>query len=223
MKGRFLLISLFIVCFTLSVKAQSLRIGVGGGYASLNGPSVLAKEISNNGAGLKNGYEIGGKLKLDFPLVPFRITGQAYYMKMSNEGNINTGVQAIPTIKMETSMSIFSAGAGIEYQMIPGPVAPYLALDLLYNSFGDIEVKYNPSIAGVSADNSKPYSKKDRFGLGIGVGSEFTLLPVIDIDLNIKYNMMNLMGKENMKINGINFSEESVNTITVTANILFGI
>lgn len=224
MKGISLLLTfLIILFFAASINAQSLRIGVGGGYASLNGPSALAKDVSNNGAGLKNGYEIGGKLKLDFPLVPFRLTGQAYYIKISNEENFNPGVAGIPTVKMETSMNIFSAGAGLEYQFIPGPISPYFALDLLYNSFGDVNVKYNPSLAVVSSDNSKPYSKKDRFGLGIGVGSEFTLLPVIDLDLNIKYNLMNLMGKENMKINGINFNEESVNTITITANILFGI
>jgi opacity protein-like surface antigen len=221
-----LLCALLLGCTFIS-NAQSLRIGIGGGYASLNGPSALAKDISNNGAGLKNGYEIGGKLKLDFPLLPFRLTGQAYYMDISNSGSMKVipGASLNPVnVNVETSMTMFSAGAGFEYDLIPGPISPYFALDLLYTSFGDVKTTYNPSTSGLSSlDANKPYSNKSKFGLGIGIGSEFTLLPVIDLDLNVKYNLMNLMGKEDMKINGINYKEESVNTLTVTANILFGL
>ena len=79
-------------------------------------------------------------------------------------------------------------GIGAEYNFIPVPAGfdPYVAIDIAYNSFSALEM-----------DASEvPNTKANRFGGGIGVGTEISLIPIINIDVYATYKMFNLIGKE---------------------------
>ena len=85
--------------------------------------------------------------------------------------------------------------------LLPGPLQPYLAAELLFTSFGD--VKYDDIT--VAAEESKT-------GLGLGAGVYFKLLPMIDLDLSAHYNMNTLLS-----------SGDGLNSTHIRLNVLFSI
>ncbi len=79
---------------------------------------------------------------------------------------------------------------------------PYIALDLSFNSFGKLEAN------GTEIGNSFT-----RFGGGIGLGTEITIIPILDLDVYASYKMFNLIGKED--------GEETVTALTLDVFVLF--
>ncbi|MEJ2196106.1 MAG: outer membrane beta-barrel protein [Ignavibacteriaceae bacterium] len=174
----------FLIIFSVSiilltsgnVHAQLVQIGAGGGLTSIVGPDFYTNSISDNGLGFSSGYNLGVIAKVGLPVVPITPRGIFLYNHFSNsEGGV------------DISQSISSLGLGIQYGFIPIPagVDPYLFLDLMYNNFGEISGLGNGSGDGFS-----------RFGLQLGVGTEITILPIINLDVFAGYNWYNLTGKE---------------------------
>ena len=93
----------------------------------------------------------------------------------------------------------------LQYNFVPLPAGfdPYIALDIAYNSFSALE----------SNGTEVPDSKVSRFGGGIGLGTEITIIPIIDLDVYASYKMFNLVGKED--------GEETVTAFTLDVFILF--
>ena len=88
---------------------------------------------------------------------------------------------------------------------LPGPVNPYIAAEVLFTSFG--ETTY--TIAGVE---QVPVPGTDETGLGLGAGLYFKLLPVVDLDLSLRYNMNTLFG-----------DGDAMNSTNIRLNILYSI
>ena len=172
-----IMFSVSIILFTSgNVHAQLVQIGAGGGLTNIVGPDSYTNSISNNGLGFSSGYNLGVLVKLGLPLIPITPRGIFLYNNFSNnEGGV------------DISQSISSLGLGVQYGFIPIPagVDPYLFLDLMYNNFGEISELTNGSEYGFS-----------RFGLQLGVGTEITILPIINLDVFAGYNWYNLTGKE---------------------------
>jgi opacity protein-like surface antigen len=188
---------LFVLAFigVNNVQAQSFKLGVGGGVTMVQGYEVFDE------ADMSTGYHFGAKAKLGLPLLPIKFTGQVYYNTFSGSQDLGFGYSA------DYSSSLLILGAGAEYSLIPGPISPYLGADVFLSSFGKFKVE-SPIING----EDDGYS---RMGLGLGAGLDFKLLPMFDIDAAVKYNMYNLVGKED--------GEEDFNAVTVTVNFMFGI
>jgi len=163
MKKNLILGLLLSVLCVSSAVAQlpalpSLKGGLGGGISS--------------GAGNFSdfsGWNAGGKLKLELPVLPFAIVGIADYNKFSAT-ILNT------TIKSR----ILELGAGVEYTLLPTPVvSPYLAVDAAMH-------RVNP-------DFGDSYT---RTGFGFGVGTEIKLpLSPVSFDVEAKYRLANVIGK----------------------------
>ncbi len=105
------------------------------------------------------------------------------------------------------SQSILEIGAGLQYNFIPLPAGfdPYIALDLGYTSIGKLSANDSEDI---------PFNEvESRFGGGIGVGTEVTIIPLINLDLYLSYKMFNLTGKDD--------GEETISAVTLDAFILF--
>ncbi len=206
MKRIFTLFAIVLVATT--VNAQSLRIGLGGGISKVTGPDDYTNSIvsKNGGLGFDSEYLLGGKAKFGLPIIPLNIVGSVYYHSFDGEAK---------SINTETSASLLSIGIGAEWGIIPGPVSPYVGLDFLINSFGDVEIK--------DANGKHTEEIGSRYGIGIGAGVDFKLLPKVDIDLCAKYNFNNLLGKDDKEwakalITG---DEDNMNTFDITVNFLF--
>ncbi len=188
--------------------AQLVKIGAGGGITHILAPDSYTKEVPDGGFGYSTEWNAGLTVKVDLPLVP--ITPRVFLLYHSLTGNgaepPHLHKAMLEEGELEYSQSILEIGAGAQFNFIPSPMGfdPYLALDLSYNSLGKGKVN----------DQEIPNSKTlSRFGGGVGIGSEITIIPMINIDLYLSYKMFNLIGKED--------GEDTISAITVDAFIIF--
>ena len=193
----------FIIIFSVSlilltngnVHAQLVQIGAGGGLTSIVGPESYTNSVADNGLGFSSGYNLGVLAKIGLPVIPITPRGIFLYNHFSNS---ESGV--------DYTQNIISLGLGVQYGFIPIPagVDPYLFLDLMYNNFGKISVSGN----SIGDDRS-------RFGLQLGVGTEITIIPIINLDVFAGYNWYNLTGKED--------GEETVSAWVLDLFVMFSL
>lgn len=199
------------VMLSFTVNAQSFSIGVGGGLTNVVGSEDFTKKISEGGLGYSTEWNMGVVAKIGLPLVPITPRAFILYHSLSGSDNIDQVLgkgTSINSLDVENSQSLLSVGLGVQYGFIPIPagIDPYLAIDLMYNSFGELEGKTPTQTIVINKSLS-------RFGLGLGVGAEISIIPVLNIDLLVSYQMMNLIGKED--------GESSLSALTVDAFLLF--
>jgi len=205
-------IILFVIANLLFIpnwtNAQLIKIGAGGGITQILGPESLTDEISTDedwgGAGFSTEWNIGLIGKVDIPLIQITPRGFIFYHSFSASKEFPE-IETNP--KIETSLSILEMGLGAQYNFIPAPLGfdPYIALDISLNTFGD----YTTNVNGEEFV-SDGFS---RFGGGIGLGTEVTIVPLINLDLYLSYKMFNLTGKED--------GEETISAVTLDAFIIF--
>ncbi len=182
-----IILFLFAAISLLSLQetnAQSIKIGIGGGLSSVQSPTYYT-----DNAGFSSEYHIGLKGMLSipvFPITPIGFIEYHFFRGQTPEG-------------ADTKQNILSIGVGGQMELLPGPLSPYIGLDLEFNNLG--EITGLPTGSSVS-----------RMGLGVGAGVMLTLLP-IDFDVSLKYQMLNLFGKES--------GEENIGIINLNAAIFF--
>jgi hypothetical protein len=195
--SRIVLLMFFLTTLT---NAQLIQIGAGGGLTQILAPDSYTNSVSDDGLGFTTEWNGGAILKICLPLLP--ITPRAYFLyhSLSGSGDLATTNQNI-----EYTQSISEIGIGLQYNFIPLPAGfnPYIALDIAYNSFSALE----------SNGNEVPDTKESRFGGGIGLGTEITIIPLIDLDIYASYKMFNLTGKSD--------GEETISAVTLDVFILF--
>jgi opacity protein-like surface antigen len=177
---KIMLLFLFISisAFTF-VHAQSIDLGIGGGLTLVQSPAAYTDYY-----GFSSEYHIGIKGRLNFPLLPITPYGFIdYHFFRGTASGIVTIPENPPIENADTKQNLLSIGVGAELSLVPGPISPYLGLDFEYNNFGDLTYG-----SYTSAGNS-------RSGIGIGAGVLFKLLPMVNVDASLKYQMLNLFGK----------------------------
>lgn len=206
----FIVVSLVFI-YSATINAQLFNIGVGGGLTQVMGPEQSTNDVSDNGLGFSTEYNFGVMAKLGLPLIPLTPRAFILYHQLSGEGQ----PPALSVNSVEYSQSILTVGLGVQYQFIPVPAGfdPYLALDLLYNNFGEF-ITTTSTNTGVSESQIPGFS---RFGAGVGLGAAITIIPLIDLDVMLSYQWLNLTGKE--EVNGV--SEETMSVITLDAFLMF--
>jgi len=132
------------------------------------------------------GYHLGGKLRISGPL-PFAIVAGGMYNNLPEKVGDKSDNQVI-------------LGGGIEVSIPAIAVRPYLGADALY-------VHTNNEGTGSSSFN--------RGGLGLGAGVEFMVPAFGSFDASVKYQFLNLMGKEDQ--------ETTASQIVGTLSIMFGL
>lgn len=189
------IISFILILSSISF-SQGIGVGITGGLVNFTGPDGFTNSIQDGGFGFKNSFGFGVKGKIDIPLIPLSANASINYIPLSSkEGSI------------EISSNILALGIGAEWSFIPGPLSPYAAVDLLFNSFGELEIK-----TPLGTLKEKSFT---RNGIAVGAGVAFTLLPVIDLDLSAKYAIYNLLGSKS--------GEENVSSINIMATIYYNI
>lgn len=201
---RKLLNFLVLIFLSLPVFGQGLSIGPSVGYIDVTSTDFFTSGIQDGEFDLTTGLRYGLKARTTLPLLPLTFTGHIYYASITIDGSYSGTT-------FETESSLLNAAIGAEWNLLPGPIKPYAALDLLYSKTGD--VSFSTIINGEAFEVSNDESS--RTGLGIGVGATITLIPVIDLDASVKYNFNNLFGKED--------GEENLNTYSFMVSVLFEI
>ncbi|MBT8386753.1 MAG: porin family protein [Ignavibacteria bacterium] len=204
-------IVLFAVVISSTANAQLFSLGVGGGLTNVTGSKDFTNKISEGGLGYSTEWNMGVIAKLGLPLVPITPRAFILYHSLSGSDNVDLALgkgTTINSVDIENSQSLLSVGLGIQYGFIPIPagIDPYLAIDLMYNNFGELEGKTPTETLILNKSLS-------RFGLGLGLGAEISIIPVFNIDVLVSYQMMNLVGKKD--------GETSLSTLTVDAFLLF--
>ena len=197
-KSVYLFLLIFFL-FTTLASAQLFQIGAGGGITQMLAPDYYTNSVSDGGYGFSTEWNAGVIAKLGLPLIP--LTPRAYFLYHSLSGD---GESSTLNKNVEYSQSISELGVGVQYSFVPLPAGfdPYIALDIAYNSFSALEMD----------GNEVANTKVNRFGGGIGLGTEITIIPVLDFDVYASYKMFNLIGKED--------GEESVTAFTVDVFVL---
>lgn len=202
MRTKYLVVTVMVIFLGLSaVQAQGISFGISGGVNVFTGdvtktPQSAEDVLERGFTGYTAEPAFGVKAKFGLPLLPLSIVAHANYTMMK-------GSVEYQGIKYESESDLLTVGAGAELSLFPGPLSPYLAADILYNSFGKTKIK----ITGLPDDEK---GSKSAIGFGIGVGIEFTLLPMIDMDISAKYN-----------INGEDAFGNNANTVMIQAHLLF--
>jgi opacity protein-like surface antigen len=192
--------------------AQNLKVGIGGGVAFIQSPEGFTRDIPQAGLGFGVPSAIGIKAELSFPGSPFMVNGEITYLFMSGSGHFESSVY-VPAIQgdVETKNHLFSLALGGEWQVFQGPVRPYLGADFLINSFGDLIRR--------SANSAGTYEYRSgggmRYGFGVGVGTQFSITPTIEIDVSGKYNVYNVFGQERF--------ESTLGAINTKVSVLFSV
>jgi len=129
-------------------------------------------------------WNAGVIVKLGLPLLP--ITPRAFILYNSLWGEDSSS-------NAEVNLAIGEIGLGLQYNFVPLPAGfdPYIALDLELSR----------------------YQGLNRFGAGVGLGTEITIIPIIDLDVYACYKMFNLVGKSE--------GEETISALTLDVFILF--
>lgn len=212
---KMLKMNIFLTIFALlllsssQINAQFLKIGIGGGLTQVTGPDDFTTEVSEGGKGFSTEWNGGIIAKLNLPIRP--ITPRAFFLYHSLNGNgeFSPLTKGTSESTFEFSQSILSFGVGLQYGFIPLPVGidPYIALDLLYNNFGD----FTTTTAGQETSTSG----ESRYGLAVGLGTEVTIIPAINLDLMLSYQLFNLAGKDD--------GEDTISAVTLDAFFIFGL
>jgi len=197
-----LLFILVMALISISLSAQSLRIGAGGGLTqNLNKTNLLADVVTGGELTFGSDYHYGIKAKVGIPLLPLTVVGSWFYNTLKSSSDIAGNTY-------EVNGNFSTLGLGAEMSFIPGPIKPYLAADLLYTTFGEQKAISNGNTLSTAG-------KMNRWGLGIGAGLELGFIPKLDIDVMAKYQLNNLMGKDD--------GEESINTINLSVLVMFNL
>ena len=216
-KGETMKKNLFILLFVIAtflstgqIFAQSFSIGVGGGLSQVVSPDFYTKDVSDYGYGFSTEWNVGLTAKLGLPLLPIKPRAIFMYQSFSGSGQNNSQLlgKSLAESDLKYSQSIITAGVGVQYNFIPVPVGPdpYLFLDILYNNFGKLKTEYQSF-----TNESKSYS---RSGLAVGLGTAVPLVPVVNLDLQVAYQMLNLVGKDS--------GEKTVGVVTLDLYLMFG-
>ncbi len=198
---------IFLISLPTFTSAQLVKIGAGGGITQILAPDEYTEEVSNGGLGYSTEWNFGVVGKVDLPLIPFTPRAFILYHTLSGNGTVPQELFKAVQVEddLEITQSILELGVGAQYNFIPSPLGfdPYIALDVSLNSFGKSK-KNDSEIDG---------SDVSRFGGGIGVGTEISIIPVVNLDLYLSYKMFNLTGKED--------GEETRSAVTLDAFIIF--
>jgi hypothetical protein len=194
------LFALIALMITPSISQVNLKLGVGiGAMFPTSDFSGSTSEFYNGSRyGLSSGPNIHGKAKIGLSGW-WNLTGEIDYSSLSNTGNSEPGQGVV-----DISQKILSLKVGPEFRLsVPVlPITLYIGADLALNRFSG-----ETTFQGVSRVPSATYSVEGatRFGIGFSAGAEVSIGPLLSLDFNISYNLMNVFGKEWDDVNpGIN-------------------
>ena len=191
--GRAAVLFCMVLAFDSSSSSQvpkvvGLDLGVGGGVAVPLGTFSDTQDT---------GLNFGGKLRIS-GLLPFRLVGMASYSKLNGK-EVSTAIPLVGTLNVVyADAKVYQLGVGVEIPVVPAPIVkPYVVGEVSYYNlkFGD--------------------NGNSRLGLGAGGGIEISLGGMLHLDGTVKYQALNLGGKD--------ANEKTFSQVSATAALVFKI
>jgi len=197
---------------SIQLFSQELFAGFGWGLTNFQNNVVESTGFSELNYNADSEYRYSFLLKYQVPNSNFRFKGGFNYSSIKGIGTItdtNPNRNSVPIV-VETENQLRTLILGFEYVVKDSIFTPYLGLDLLVGIFGDADI-YRQTKSGERT--REIYQGKTRIGLGINAGVGYKLIPGIELDLNLLYGSLNLLGKEDF--------EYSIVTTDLTVSVLF--
>jgi len=228
MKTKYFSLSIiFILASTSFLFSQSIKAGVGGGYAYISNNTYYTQEVESNYSsftlGLRNCYVLNGKIKYEHQEIPIRFIGEMSLMSATNHVDYlgyYSPLQSSPAkMHLDATQTIYSIGFGVELPIVKSfIIVPYSSLNATLNYFSKTKILRTPEPDPLLNADRSIISNSIRAGLNIGLGLNYSLFEKLSLDISAKYNFMNLIGKRKSSLEE---KEENFNTFTITANILY--
>jgi opacity protein-like surface antigen len=189
-KIKSLVVLLFPFLFQTSSAQVSFSIGPSAGLTVPTGDYSGTTIEYYNGAkyGLGSGANVGAILKAKFTIVRLRVAGNFSFLE--NTGNSEPDK---PESFVQVKHTVFLLSAGPEFTFsVPSIVKPYAGVDLLLTT-----ISGETTFRGVSKVPSGTFtmSSASRIGIGVGAGVEITVAGKHAVDICLRYNFINLLGK----------------------------
>ena len=179
---------------TIALAAVLLIVPVPAGSQIIESPISLKLGIGGGvslptgslGDAYNTGWNAGAKVRLG-GWIPVNLVAVGMHNSLPLKGADNSDDQLI-------------LGGGIEYAITSVVVHPYIGADYYY-------VNFDNKASGAPAFN--------RGGLGVGAGVEFSIPGFGSFDTGVKYQYLNLTGKEE--------GERDVSQIAATVTLMLGL
>jgi hypothetical protein len=194
---------------------QDLKIGLGGGALFLQGPRAIGPEMYERGGGFTTSFSLGGEVEYSMPTMPISLVGGLSYSPIWNHQRRDSAFASFgPGGHRREDASLFAAGVGGRWTPLRGPVSPYLGLSFVLTHLSGLGSRLDSSLSFVDADAASPRDAREygrhegitRFGIGFGVGSEFSLFSMVDLDVGASYTLNSLFeGRRGGSLNSIAF------------------
>lgn len=189
---RFLISLFFVLGFMVNSTTAQVSIKFGGGIGIMSPASDFSgstlEYYNGSNYGLSSGLNLHGKAKFGFAAL--NLTTELDYSSLNNTGNSEPGQG-----KVNISQKIISLKVGPEFRFsMPAlPLTSHIGANLALNSFSG-----ETTFQGVSKVPSATYNVNavTRLGIGFSAGAEVSVTPLLSLDFNISYNLMNISGKE---------------------------
>ena len=184
------LVSVILFIFSSVSKAQ-IHISLGPQLGLALPMSDYSGNVNDfyNGTkyGMKNGFNIGATVKADLMVIAGRL--DVNYAFFSNDGGISGFNNSNVTLKQHTLIIGIGPEFGINIPL--SPIRPYASIELLFSTIGgDFQFTGTPLVNS----SSNTISSVTRTGLGFLAGTEVKF-GIYALDLSLRYNMLNLLGK----------------------------
>lgn len=198
--------------FSLQLYSQDLLTGFGWGLTNFQYNIIESTGFSELSYNADSQYRYSFLLKYQVPTGKFRVKSGYNYSSIKGTGTISTtepDENKVP-LNVRTENELRTLILGFEYVVKDSIFTPYLGMDLLVAIFGDADVYYKNKSGETIREI---FQGKTRIGLSINGGVAYTLIPGIEIDLNLLYGSLNLLGKEDY--------ENNITTVDMTVSVLF--
>lgn len=202
MKLRTSLLIAVVLCIC-SVSYSQIGIKLGPMFG-LTSPTVdytgdVKDFYSGTKYGLRSGMNFGAMGKVTLGPLNGRVS--IGYASLDNSG-VGDPSNPNSTGEIKNSLFMFTLGTEFGFAIPMSPVKPYAGIDILFSSISGSFTFRGASHVDSQVENS--IKSSSRTGLGLSIGSEVAFGKTFTLDLSLRYNLINLFGKEFKSVTNAN-------------------
>lgn len=191
-KSAIIILAIMLGICNSSYSQISIKLGP---LVGMTSPTVdYGGDAKDFYAGTRYGLRSGINYGVMGKVVVGPINGRLSISYASLDNNGPTG-EPNGSVEIKNNLFMFTLGTEFAFGIPASPVKPYAGIDVLFTSISG-SFNFSGSTPNGLSGGTKNISSASRTGLGFSVGSEIALGRTFTIDLSLRYNLVNLFGKE---------------------------